>query len=76
MKHGRVHNSEAISHNPEGTLDYSSVSGQSVIEHAFISCQTTKRIGLEKMFSQPKGVVAYEVVGVGSLSFGSTSLIW
>ena len=58
MKHGRVHNSEAIGQYPEGIADYPSGS-----EDAFISCQTTKRIGLEKIFSQPKGVVTYEVVG-------------
>ena len=63
VEHGRVHNSEAISQNPDGILDYPSGSEQSVIEDAFISCQTTKRIGLEKMFSQPKGVITYEVVG-------------
>ena len=63
MKHGRVHNSEAISQNPEGILDYSSGPGLSVIEDAFISCHTTKKIGLDKMFSQPKCVVTYEVVG-------------
>ena len=53
MRHGRVHNSEAISQNTEGIVDYPSGSGQSVIEDAFISCQTTKKIGLEIMFSQP-----------------------
>ena len=58
MKHGRVHNSEAIGQYPEGIPDYPSGS-----EDAFISCQTTKRIGLENIFSQPKGVVTYEVVG-------------
>ena len=54
MKHGRVHNSEAIGQYPEGIPDYHSGS-----EDAFISCQTTKRIGLETIFSQPKGVVTY-----------------
>ena len=58
MKHGRVHNSEAIGQCHEGIPDYPSGS-----EDAFISCQTTKRMGLEKIFSQPKGVVTYEVVG-------------
>ena len=55
MKHGRVHNSEAIGRR-HSRLPFGS-------EDAFISCQTTKRIGLEKIFSQPEGVVTYEVVG-------------
>ena len=64
MKHGRVHNSEAIGQYPEGIPDYPSGS-----EDAFISCQTTKRIGLEKIFSQPKGVVTYEVYEVEGSRF-------
>ena len=76
MKHGRVHNSEAISQNPEGILDYPSGSGQSVIEDAFIACRTTKGIGLEKMLSQPKGVVTYEVVGSRCVVIWKHIWIW
>ena len=49
MKHGRVHNSEAIGQYPEGIPDYPSGS-----EDAFISCQTTKRIGLRRYSRNPK----------------------